>query len=130
MRLILSSNKLFIVVVFTLLLSACTSKPRKVSAQVPLVEPNRQSIEGELIPKKYWPILSNPSSQYLLHSDNTIYLGALYLSALGNQCRTMDVLKGERKSSYIACLIKDQQNNDDQWYIANNIIEDATFLKL
>lgn len=130
MRLILPSYKLFTAVVFTLFLSACSSKPREVSAQVALVDPNRQSVEGELIPQKYWPVLSNPSSPYLLHSGTTVYLGNLYTSALGNQCRTMDVVKGEKKSVYIACLLKNQRNNDNNWYITKNIVENASFLKL
>ena len=130
MRLILPSYKLITAVLFTLFLSACSSKPREVSAQVPLVNPNQQNVEGELIPEKYWLILSNPSSLYLQHSEATVYLGEFYTSALGNRCRTMDVVKGEKKTVYIACLLKNQQNNDTQWYITKNIVENASFLKL
>ncbi|MDA0420480.1 hypothetical protein O7R09_06825 [Vibrio alginolyticus] len=123
-------SKLISIVSIAFVLTACTSKPREVNAKIPLVSQSSIEVSGKIISEKYWPILSNPSASYLQHSSASIYLGKPYTSALGNQCRTLDVTQADQKSVHIACLFTTMDDQAGQWYITPDIVEDASLLNL
>ncbi|EJN8560987.1 MULTISPECIES: hypothetical protein [Vibrio] len=130
MRLKTPLYKLISIVSVSLLLTACSSKPREVVAGVPLVSSSLQEFNGQIIPEKYWPVLANTDSTVLQHPEASIRLGPFYTSALGNMCRNFEVVNNHGKTSRVACLYKNPEAPNGKWYIMKNIVEDATFLNL
>lgn len=118
---------------FGALLSGCASKPREVTASVPLVEAPEVQL-GENIPQHYWTELNEPSQTSLTHNDYIIRLSPPYRSGLGYQCRVLEVeTTSEGKRNRVACA-SISKNADGievkSWYLTPNIVEAATAIKI
>ncbi|TKF67363.1 hypothetical protein FCV55_16240 [Vibrio sp. F13] len=131
----LTSKKLPVSIVLfgCLSVAGCSSKPREVSASIPLVKPTTTPI-GELIPERYWSELGDPSSTHLTHSDYFIKLSAPYTSGLGNTCRSLDIENVNKdKTNRIACSQSNIGVNGEfilTWFLTPDIVEAATAVKI
>ncbi|MEZ9657998.1 MULTISPECIES: hypothetical protein [unclassified Vibrio] len=131
----LTSNKprTMVVVLSSLLLFGCASKPREVTASLPLVEAAEVQL-GESIPQQYWSELNNPNQTSLTHNDYNIRLSSPYSSGLGYQCRVLEVETiSEGKRNRIACasISKNADGSETKsWYLAPSIVEAATVIKI
>ncbi len=121
------SHRLRIVSVSLLvLLAGCSSKPRDVRAGIDLVEPNSK-ISGTLIDSIYWAQLSAPETETIDHPIGILTLGPIYLSALGQQCRTVE--NQATQITRVACSDNNNKNSP-AWYLTNSIIQANSALKL
>jgi len=126
-------RRIFSVLLFGALLSGCVSKPREVTASIPLVETPEAQL-GETIPQQYWPELNDPRQTSLTHNDYSIRLSPPYNSGLGYQCRVLEIeTTTEGKRNRIACA-SISKNADGievkSWYLTPNIVETATAIKI
>jgi len=122
-----------VLVLSSLLLFGCASKPREVTASIPLVEVLEVQL-GESIPQHYWTELNDPSQTSLTHNDYRIRLTPPYSSGLGYQCRVLEVeTTTEGKRNRIACA-SISKNTDGvevkSWFLTPNIVEAATAIKI
>lgn len=108
-------------------LSACSSAPRHVQAETPLVTQNTQSIQGELIPQPYWTTLNNPNAVRLeFNSAYQISLSPIYVSALNNHCRLLTITSSHSaiESKRLACAAYstlEKATDQVSWYLAPSI---------
>lgn len=108
----------------TLLLVGCVSQPKEVNASLSLV--SKQEPIGDVIPEKYDSILNDKRQQSIVVEGLTIQTKAFYFSALGNQCRTLQVIKETATQTRTACLYLDIENeNARTWYLIPSIIKPA-----
>lgn len=115
-----------------LLITACSSAPRHVNASLPLVS-EAIPVTGKLIPEEYWQTLNEVSpSAPIAHKQYQINLQAIYHSALGETCRSLDFYeKGVKVQTRIACAQTQQAESDQQkWYLVHDIIKNATVVSM
>ncbi|WP_104024806.1 lipoprotein [Vibrio hyugaensis] len=102
----------FFIVTF---LSACSSKPREVIAQQPLVSKSSFEMSGEVIPQKYWSQLESANQSHLPHPDYKILLSYPYMSALGTKCREVRIQSMKHTQDHVACLFSDEASKSHEW---------------
>lgn len=107
----------FIILGLTLILSACSSKPRLVTASTPLVMESTQSISGTKIPKNYWFQLDQPFTSELNHPEYKIVLKPPYVSAMGNECRELLITGHYQSSVRVACSHTNTLSEQHEWYL-------------
>ncbi|PKF62542.1 hypothetical protein CW745_03705 [Psychromonas sp. psych-6C06] len=121
-------------VIFVLLLAGCTSKPREVSASIPLVSASQTKPTEKEIPSQYWSLLSNPQQSSLEHEKYKIELEALYISALGTPCRELKITdETENVEKRVACeipFINANNEADKAWFMEKQIIESSAYIEL
>ncbi|WP_182028190.1 hypothetical protein [Vibrio sp. B1FLJ16] len=108
-------NLLFLCLSF--LLSACSSKPRLVTASTPLVAASAQSLSGTKIPENYWSQLEQTYSSVLAHPQYKIVLKPSYVSALGNECRELLITGQHHSNVRVACVYIDAVSEQREWYL-------------
>lgn len=99
----------------TIVLSACSSKPRLVTASTPLVLESGQSLSGTEIAKNYWPQLDQSYTSVLTHPQYKIVLKPPYVSALGNECRELLITGQYQSNVRIACVYTDTVSEQREW---------------
>lgn len=70
------------------MITGCASSTRMVEAKVPLVE-SKIEASGDKVPSLYRQFLESNNTETMLTSEESIYFGESYLSALGKQCRNV-----------------------------------------
>ena len=110
-----------------LLITACSSGPRIVSASLALVTPSMEKPNKKMLPFQYWSLLEDASQLELSHQRYQITLSPLYVSALGVTCRELIFEKNNKEvSKRIACENYFFDNNDKinkGWFLENEIID-------
>lgn len=118
-------QKIFLIAGLSLVLMGCVSKPKEVNASLFLV--SQQAPVGDIIPETYNSLLNDSASQSVFIEDMAIQTKAFYFSALGNQCRTIQVIKNDKMQTRSACLYvekKEKTEKDTQrWYLIPSIIK-------
>ncbi|WBA17140.1 hypothetical protein [Salinivibrio kushneri] len=112
-------------------LTACSSAPRQVQANVPLVEPLDKPL-GEPLSAKMSAQLDQHKKNTLTSADYMIKLGPLYTSSLGKECRELTFVdERNEKTARIACTDPTSSSDQDRtWYLIPNIVDHATAIKL
>ena len=121
-----------------LLLPGCTSKPREVTASIPLVASSQERPNKQEVPTKYWSSLSNPAETNVQHDKYNIQLAKLYISALGHICRELSIVDKSQSSTHdferrTACEIsyKTKDNQAEKaWFLEKQIIESRVYVEL
>lgn len=112
----------------------CSSKPREVTASLPLVSASQSKPAKKEIPSQYWNTLADAKSNSLSHDKYQISLSELYISALGQSCRTLSFSGKEQKTiKRIACEISYVDSNKQQqigWFLEPQIIESSSYVEL
>jgi len=115
-------------------ISGCTSKPREVTASIPLVSASQEKPNKKELPEQYWTMLADSRQTQLAHDKYTIHLSELYISALGFSCRELmliDIDKNEQKR--IACeisFLNKDKKQDKAWFLEEQIIESSGYVEL
>ncbi len=112
-------------------LSGCSSQPRLVKADIPLVEKNNLII-GTPISDSYRHTLEQPNSVSLSHPNYQIQLGPIYTSSLGQDCRELSIrMSNDTRSQRVVCAQKQQNKNQARtWYLVPNIIQPSASIQL
>ncbi|UUM30038.1 hypothetical protein [Vibrio japonicus] len=112
-------------------LTACSSSPRHVEAQVPLVKEQFESI-GSKLSAKYRAQLENAQQRVLFHQEYQVELGGFYISSLGQDCRNLIIQNIDGvKSQRVACAEPKQYPEQIRtWYLIPNIIQSASPIQL
>lgn len=97
------------------MLSACTSKPRLVTASMPLVLESAKSLPGTKIPQTYGAQLDQPYTSVVSHSQYDIMVKPTYVSALGNECRELLIREQDQSHVRIACVYIDTISEQREW---------------
>ncbi|MEL0630284.1 hypothetical protein [Psychromonas aquatilis] len=122
------------VVISTLIIAGCSSRPREVNASLPLVTPTTQTVTGKAIPEKYWSSLSSAGVTTLTHEKYQITLSPLYTSALGNLCRKLTLVdQNKTQMKRIACelsLVNANNQPYKAWFLEKQIIETSSYVEL
>lgn len=110
-----------------LVITACSSGPRNVSASLALVTPSMTKPNKAMLPLQYWPLLEDVSQSKLPHQRYKIKLNSLYISALGTVCREL-IFEDSNKavSKRIACenyFLDKNEKMDKGWFLENEIID-------
>ena len=121
-----------------LTLSACTSKPREVTASIPLVTSSQEKPNKQEVPSKYWRSLSDPIQTNVEHDKYNIQLSELYISALGQVCRELTILNKsqkttpaqERRTACEATYITKDNHAEKAWFLEKQIIESRVYVEL
>jgi len=117
-----------------LVITGCSSKPREVTASVPLVSVSQEKPNKKEIPAQYWSVLSDAQQIKLVHEKYQIKLSELYISALGVTCRELTITEKEQQMKRrIACEIPflDIDNIQDKaWFLEKEIIESSSYVDL
>ncbi|CAH1580574.1 putative periplasmic lipoprotein [Vibrio rotiferianus] len=108
-------KRILVILFIAISLSACTTKPREVIAQQPLVSQSSFKVSGKMIPKKYWPQLDKASQHNLSHPDYKILLGYPYISALGKKCRELRIQSMKQNQNHVACAFSDDASKLNEW---------------
>ena len=119
-------------------LSACTSKPREVTASIPLVTSSQEKPNKQEVPVRYWSPLSDPAETSVEHNKYDIQLSKIYISALGHICRELSIVDKSKASTQdlerrIACEIsyKTEGNQaENAWFLEKQIIESRVYVEL
>lgn len=121
----------FSTVLLLLLLAGCSSQPRQVSANLPLVQPYIQPI-GAKVPALYRQDLENPLNQQISHPHYQIKMGPFYTSSLGNECRELTILNAHNeKFIRVACAEAKQYDGQIRaWYLVPNIVQSSSSIQL
>ncbi|TEW52315.1 hypothetical protein [Psychromonas algicola] len=110
-----------------LVLSACSSGPRTVSASLALVTPSMEKPDKIMLPLQYWPLLEDENQSMLSHQRYKIMLSPFYVSALGVTCRELIFEDNNKEvSKRIACenyFIDSNDKMDKGWFLENEIID-------
>ncbi len=107
--------RILLVLSCAFLLSACSSKPRTVTASTPLVAESTQALSGTKIPENYWPQLNQAYTSELTHSEYQISLKPPYVSALGNECRELLITGNDQSQARIACEYTNTASGQPEW---------------
>ena len=121
-----------IIVGAILLLTGCSSGPRIIEANIPLISKNSTIIteQGSIIPLRYNSLLASKNTTYLPQDKyDSIVVDKIYVSALGEQCRKLKVKHNDRAFNRIACK-KNIFDQKEQWYLVNNIVSNSPILML
>lgn len=120
-----------------LTLSACTGKPREVSASIPLVSSSQTKPNKQEVPQQYWSQLSDPVQTQVEHDKYKIKLFDLYTSALGQTCRELQILDKTIESNDVerrtVCETTYKTNNKEvikSWFLEKKIIESSIYVEL
>ena len=110
-----------------LVITACSSGPRNVSASLALVTPSMDKPNKAMLPLQYWPLLEDASQSELPHQRYKIKLNPLYISALGGACREL-IFEDSNKavSKRIACenyFLDKNEKMDKGWFLENEIVD-------
>ena len=115
-------------------LAGCTSKPREVTASIPLVSYSQEKPNKKEIPAQYWSFLSDPQQASFEHEKYHVQLTELYTSALGLTCRELILVdKSKNEEKRTACEISFVNKNDQQdkaWFLEKQIIESRNYVEL
>jgi hypothetical protein len=115
-------------------LTGCTSKPREVTASIPLVYISQDKPNEKEIPSQYWEFLSDSKKTGFTHDKYQVQLAELYTSALGLPCRELTLTdKNSNEERRIACEISfvNQNNQQDKaWFLEKQIIESHVYVEL
>lgn len=117
-----------------LIVSGCSSKPREVSASLPLVSISQEKPDKQQVPAQYWPSLSDANQTALEHQKYQIQLEELYTSALGNRCRELKIFdKQQTMQKRVACeisFINANNQKETAWFLEKEIIESSAYIEL
>ena len=115
-------------------LAGCTSKPREVTASIPLVSSYHYKLNKKEIPSQYWEFLSDSKKTGFIHDKYQVQLAELYTSALGLSCRELTLIdKNSNEERRTACEISfvNQDNQQDKaWFLEKQIIESRIYVEL
>jgi len=115
-------------------LAGCTSKPREVTASIPLVSFSQEKPNKKEIPSQYWAYLSDSKQTSFAHDKYKVQLAELYTSALGVSCRELTLVDKEKNEERrTACEISfvDENNQQDKaWFLEKQIIESRVYVEL
>lgn len=115
-------------------LAGCTSKPREVTASIPLVSSSQEKPNKKEIPSKYWAFLSDSKQTSFAHDQYNVKLDELYTSALGLTCRELILVdKKNNEERLIACEVSYINQNNQQesaWFLEKQIIESRIYVEL
>lgn len=125
---------LYLLLPVLFVLSACTHKPREVTASIPLVSSNEAKPTKKEIPAQFKADLLEPSTTTLNHEKYNINLSELYISAMGYPCRELVIFEGKAEPKRrVACEIpyKDENNKlVKSWFLEKAIIESSSYVDL
>jgi hypothetical protein len=113
----------------SLLLQGCSTPPRKVTASVPLVAASSNPQASQTgIPELYWASLSDPATTTLAINDYQVNVGPIYVSALSQHCRNLDIIDTAHQlsSKRVACETAAQ----GEWYLGTDITHSSIELNL
>ena len=117
-----------------LVITGCSSKPREVTASIPLVSASQEKPNKKEIPSQYWPFLSDSQQVSFEHDKYHVQLAELYTSALGLVCRELTLVdKAKNEERRTACEISfvSQDNQQDKaWFLEKQIIESRIYVEL
>lgn len=117
-----------------LVITGCVSKPREVTASVPLVSVSQEKPDKKEIPAQYWYVLSDAQQINLVHEKYQIKLSELYTSALGVTCRELTITEKEQQMKRrIACeipFLNTDNIQDKAWFLEKEIIESSSYVDL
>ena len=112
----------------------CASKPREVTASIPLVSFSQDKPDKQLIPVQYWPMLANAQQTTLTHEKYQIQLEQLYTSALGMTCRALTIIDGKNNlDKQVACevtFINAENKPEKAWFMEKQIVESSGYIEL
>jgi hypothetical protein len=124
----------FIIPFFLFTVAGCTSKPREVTASIPLVSASQEKPNKKEIPSQYWSFLSDLQQAGFAHDKYQVQLSELYTSALGLVCRELTLTDKDRNEARrTACEISfvNQDNQQDKaWFLEKQIIESRIYVEL
>lgn len=126
-------------VVTALLLSACSTQPRQVSANLPLVN-ERTSPIGSPVDKHYWPQLDGKEAVELQHTSYKISAQEPYTSALGIECRLLIITPstGNKSTAFdvvtrTVCkheVLDGSGQRVQGWFLIRDIVENSTAVEI
>ncbi|MDR9828554.1 hypothetical protein RCJ22_23500 [Vibrio sp. FNV 38] len=130
-------KKTSLVLLSTLVMLGCTSQPRLVDASLPLVNHNQAPV-GKAVETQYWSQLDNDMYTMLAHESFDIQLEPTYTSALGLQCRVLNIWPADSNWTIkvpvqrIACKQIQLQDGTvtSGWYLINDIVESSTVVEI
>jgi hypothetical protein len=115
-------------------LAGCTSKPREVTASIPLVSSSQEKPNKKEIPSQYWDFLSDSKQTSFAHDRYQVQLADLYTSALGLACRELTLVdkeNNEEKRTACEILFVNENNQQDKaWFLEKQIIESRVYVEL
>ncbi len=118
--------------IFTI--AGCSSRPREVTASIPLVPYSQEKPDKKQIPTQYWSVLSDPQQTRLEHDQYYIQLSALYRSALGVTCRELTIIDNQsNQNKRTVCDIPFIDTNNqatNAWFMEKVIIESNSHVEL
>lgn len=130
----LNIRSIFIIILCLNVIAGCTSKPREVSASIPLVTMSQEKPNKKEIPSKYWAVLSDAKKSSFEHDNYQVKLAALYTSALGMLCRQLTLIdKKNKEERLVACeatYLTPEKQQKKAWFLEKKIIESSIYVEL
>lgn len=115
-------------------LTGCTSKPREVTASIPLVHIYKDKPNKKEIPYQYWVFLSDSKQTGFTHDKYQVQLAELYTSALGLSCRELTLIdkknNEERRTACEISFVNQDNQQDKAWFLEKQIIESRIYVEL
>lgn len=115
-------------------LAGCTSKPREVTASIPLVSTSQEKPNKKEIPSQYWAFLSDSKQTGFAHDKYQVQLAELYTSALGLTCRQLTLIdkenNEERRTACEISFVNQNNQQDKAWFLEKQIIESRNYVEL
>ena len=115
-------------------LAGCTSKPREVTASIPLVSSYHYKLNKKEIPSQYWAFLSDSKQTSFAHDRYQVQLAELYTSALGLPCRELTLVDNEnneeRRTACEISFVNQDNQQDKAWFLEKQIIESRIYVEL
>jgi len=129
-----NTQKTIAITLSLLTIVGCTSKPREVSASLPLVSLSQEKPNKKEIPSQYWAYLSDSQSTSFKHDKYQVQLSSLYTSALGQVCRELTLIDKEsneqRRTACEASFVSKDNQADKAWFLEKQIIESRVYVEL
>jgi len=115
-------------------LAGCTSKPREVTASIPLVSISQDKPNKKEIPSQYWAFLADSQKTDFEHEKYQVQLAELYTSALGLPCRELTLTdkenNEERRTACEITFVNQDNQQEKAWFLEKQIIESRIYVEL
>ncbi|MGF1697512.1 hypothetical protein L4C54_17765 [Vibrio lamellibrachiae] len=121
----------FFISIVSLFLAGCSSAPREITAQVPLLDDQKITQNFIVTDSSYWSMFANNAISQVQYQQQSVQLGATYTSALGLHCRSFHAINNQQDtvmSNRVVCrevqsLENTQSNEKSPWYMTNALVE-------
>ncbi|OIQ25363.1 hypothetical protein [uncultured Vibrio sp.] len=120
-----------IVSLCSVFLTGCSTAPREVSANIPLLEMENITKNVIVTDNHYWSLFENNATSTINFQQQNVQLGTPYKSALGLHCRSLHSASNVMDSTLsnrVVCRDAQAPNqksdsSESPWYLSNALVD-------